>query len=118
MAKLMTYDQIRRLKRQWAELEDARSRGASYDPKPVLKLFTPDAGATWLLAGLSQDERTGWGAVDLGLGFVEVGEIDMAELNTLRGRLGLPVERDRWFTPSATLSVYQQEGARCSQLIA
>lgn len=72
--------------------------------------------ATWLIAALSPDERYAWGVCDLGLGFVETGGVDMVELRGLRGRLGLPVERDRWFTPSMTIGDYQSEGARLGRL--
>lgn len=118
MTKLITTAQVRPLHRQWAEREDARLTGKAYDPKPVLKLFTPDAGATWLIAALSPDEQTAWGVCDLGLGFVEIGEIDMGELRALRGRLGLPVERDRWFTAGATINAYRTEGVAAGRILA
>lgn len=117
MSKLITVAQARRLHRQWADLQDARRVSSHYDPKPVIKLFTPDAAATWLIAALSPDGRTGWGVCDLGLGFVEVGEIDMVELSKLRGRLGLPVERDRWCKPNATVSEYQAAGSAVGRLV-
>ena len=63
MAKLITAEQARRLKRQWLEREVAQLAGRAYDPKPFLKLFTADAGATWLIAALSPDGRTGWGEI-------------------------------------------------------
>ncbi len=116
MTKLITTAQMRRLQRQWAEREQARLGGRDYDPQPILKLFTPDAGATWLIAALSPDGRTAWGVCDLGLGFVEIGELDMAELRAVRGRLGLPIERDRWFTPSTTLHGYRIHGVSTGRL--
>jgi hypothetical protein len=118
MTKLITTAQMRRLQRQWVEREHARLAGGEYDPQPILKLFTPDAGATWLIAALSPDGRTAWGVCDLGLGFVEIGELDMAELRAVRGRLGLPVERDRWFTPSTTLNGYRIHGVSAGRLSA
>jgi hypothetical protein len=118
MAKLITTAQARLLHRQWAERDRARATGRDYDPQPILKLFTPDAGATWLIAALSPDERTAWGVCDLGLGFVEIGGLDMAELRAVHGRLGLPVERDRWFTPSKTLNGYRLQGASAGGLTA
>jgi hypothetical protein len=38
-----------------------------------------------------------------GLGFVEIGDVDLTELRQLRGKLGLPVEIDRWFKPDQSL---------------
>ena len=33
------------------------SRTTSHDPCPVVKLFTPDAGATWLLTEIDPENR-------------------------------------------------------------
>ena len=44
---------------QWTELlvNGARSAlGEHIDPPPVVKLFTPDAGATWLLTELDPED--------------------------------------------------------------
>lgn len=32
---------------------------ADFDPAPVVKLFTPDAGATWLLTEIDPDDQIG-----------------------------------------------------------
>lgn len=76
---------------------------------PVVKLFTPDAACTWLLTELDPDDTDrAFGLCDLGLGFPELGSVSLRELSTLRGRLGLPVERDRHFMARNTLSVYAE----------
>ncbi len=37
-------------------LENGRNKHeADYDPKPVIKLFTPSAGATWLITDICPD---------------------------------------------------------------
>lgn len=73
-----------------------------FDPPPVVKLFTPDAGATWLLTEIDpDDEDHAFGLCDLGLGFPELGYVSLAELTIVRGRLGLLVELDLHFTASA-----------------
>ena len=65
---------------------------------PVVKLFTPDAAGTWLLTELDPDEPDiAFGLCDLGLGCPELGYLSLSELQRFRGRLGLPVERDRFF---------------------
>lgn len=67
-----------------------------FDPAPVVKLFTPDAGATWLLTEMDPDEHDHvFGLADLGLGTPELGWTSLSELASVRGRLGLPVERWR-----------------------
>lgn len=70
------------------------------DQTKVIKVFTPDANATWFLAekDTSNAEYVRYfGLCDLGLGFPELGWVGHNELMTLRGQFGLPVELDVWF---------------------
>jgi len=77
---------------------------------PVVKLFTPDAGCTWLLTEIDpEDPDICFGLCDLGMGFPELGSVSLSELESVRGRLGLPVERDLHFKPTKTLSAYAEE---------
>jgi len=79
------------------------------DHKPVAKFFTPDAGATWLITELDPDEQdVMFGLCDLGVGFPELGNVSLRELRSVRGKLGLPVERDLHFEATHTLSVYAE----------
>ncbi len=81
--------------------------GDTIDPPPVVKLFTPDANATWLLTEIDpNDEDLAFGLCDLGLGMPELGSVRLSELDQLRGPFGLPVERDLHFKASQTLSAY------------
>ncbi|BCH05666.1 single-stranded DNA endonuclease (plasmid) [Mesorhizobium sp. 131-2-5] len=80
---------------------------------PVVKLFTPDAGATWLLTEIDpEDPDLAFGLCDLGVGCPELGSVSLVELAAVRGRLGLPVERDLHFRPNRTLSEYASEASR------
>ena len=89
------------------------------DFKPVVKLFTPDAGATWLLTELDpEDNDTAFGLCDLGLGFAELGTVRLSEIADLRGRLSLPVERDRHFEARKTLSAYADEAQKQGRISA
>jgi hypothetical protein len=74
------------------------------DFKPVVKLFTPDAQCTRLLTEL--DNGLLFGLCDLGLGCPELGYVSLAELTTVRRKLGLSVERDRRFETDKPLSTY------------
>jgi len=75
-----------------------------------VKLFTPDAACTWLLTELDpDDEDIAFGLCDLGLGFPELGCVRISELASVRGRFGLPVERDLHFNPDKTISAYADE---------
>ena len=81
--------------------------GEEIDPRPVVKFFTPDGGATWLLTELDPSEPDrAFGLCDLGLGCPELGYVSLAELAAVRGRLGLPIERDLHFVADQSLSAY------------
>jgi hypothetical protein len=89
-----------------------------FDPLPVVKLFTPDAGATWLLTEIDPgDDERAFGLCDLGLGFPELGYVSLAELSTVRGRLGLPVERDLHFTADKPISAYARETRMAGRIV-
>lgn len=88
----------------------ATAGGEDIDPAPVVKLFTSDAGATWLLTEIDPDDPDrAFGLCDLGLGCPELGWVRFSELETVRGRLGLPVEVDRYFDAKASLSEYARK---------
>jgi Protein of unknown function (DUF2958) len=89
---------------------EERDPEAMIDFLPVVKLFTPDAGCTWLLTELDPDDETlAFGLCDLGIGCPELGYVSLEELATVRGRLSLPVERDLYFVADKTLSAYAEE---------
>ena len=80
---------------------------AEADFLPVVKLFTPDAQCTWLLSELDPDEPDiAFGLADLGMGCPELGSVSISELESVRGPLGLAIERDLHFAAMHTLSVY------------
>ena len=103
MTPLITTDERTRL------LANGRARAAGHDtdPLPVVRLFTPDAHVTWLLASLDPaDGDTAHGVVDLGIGMPELGTVRISELVSIVGPLKLPIERDLYFTAKRTLSEY------------
>lgn len=69
------------------------------DPIVYVKFFTPDANATWLATEYDgKDIFFGWAC--LGDPYnAELGYFSLKELESVRGRLGLPIERDMHFTP-------------------
>lgn len=86
------------------------ANGDAHDPLPVVKLFTPDANATWLLTELDpHDPDLAFGLCDLGLGCPELGYMRLSEIASVRGRLGLPVERDLHFRADRPLSAYASD---------
>jgi hypothetical protein len=84
--------------------------GNTIDFHPVVKLFTPDAGFTWLLTEIdSENEDVAFGLCDLGMGCPELGSVSLSEITALRGKLGLPVERDLHFEAEKSLRAYADE---------
>jgi hypothetical protein len=95
-------------------LANGRASAASeggIDHEPVVKLFTPDGAATWLLSELDADGDTAFGLCDLGLGYPELGYVSLNEIRSVRGKLGLPVERDAHFKAKKKLSEYASESS-------
>ena len=89
-----------------------------FDPAPVVKLFTPDAGATWLLTEIDPDDHDhAFGLCDLGLGAPELGWVSLQELKTVRGRLGLSVERDLHFRSEKRLSAYARDARLAGRIV-
>ncbi len=89
--------------------------GRSIDPLPVVRLFTADAHATWLLAALDPaDGDTAYGLIDLGIGMPELGTVKLSDLAAIVGPRKQPVMRDRYFQPVRPLSEYLRlaEGQR------
>ncbi|WP_186151758.1 DUF2958 domain-containing protein [Burkholderia gladioli] len=85
----------------------ARAAGQSIDPLPVVRLFTPDAHATWLLAALDPaDGDTAWGLIDLGIGMPALGTVKLSDLAGIVGPQQRPVLRDVYFHPARPLSEY------------
>lgn len=88
-------------------LTNARDRGP--DHAPVLKLFTPWAGATWLITEMDpEDQDRLFGLCDLGQGFPELGYLSVEEIASVRGPGGLKIERDLHFSARASLGVYAE----------
>ena len=80
------------------------------EAKAQVKFFTPDAGWTWY-ASEFDGEDTFFGFV---IGFEpELGYFSLSELESVRGPLGLPIERDLHFEPKTLKELkdhYEHEG--------
>ena len=91
------------------------------DPLVVCKFFTPDAGWTWFAIEGSPVDEDGFYDTDkekvdfvfFGLvsGIeVELGYFSLSELQSVRGKFGLPVERDLYFQPTRLSEVKKRCG--------
>jgi hypothetical protein len=82
------------------------------DHVPLVKFFDPCGMATWIISEMMPaEEEAGepdilFGLCDLGLGTPELGYVSLTELEGIKGRLGLGIERDLYFQARLPLSVY------------
>jgi hypothetical protein len=83
-----------------------------------VKLFTPDANCTWLIAELDPDEPDiAFGLCDLGLGCAELGSVRISEIESVRGAFGLPVERDQLFRADRSLGAYAAIASKNGRIV-
>ena len=76
------------------------------DPMLYVKWFTPDANWTWYVAEYNPEHRIAYGYV-IGLES-EWGSFSLDEIRTIRGSLGLPVERDLHFDPCLSSKIRER----------
>jgi hypothetical protein len=102
--KLLTKDLVKRLPALYSQEENP-------DPLVVCKFFTPDSSWTWYAIEGSPVDEDGFYDTDkekvdfIFFGLVsgievELGYFSLAELQSVRGKFGLPVERDLYFEPT------------------
>jgi hypothetical protein len=66
------------------------------DPPIVVKYFTPDSSWTWYATEFDPQDELFFGLV---AGFeMEMGYFSLEDLRSVRGKYGLPIERDLWFS--------------------
>jgi len=107
--KIFTADVLKKLAANGKATRAAQEAGKREpDHKPVVKVFNPYGGATWLLTESDPDEPDIlFGLCDLGMGYAELGSVRRSEIEGIRiTALGLRLERDAWFTAEYPLSVY------------
>ena len=116
MTPLLTQAQREQLLDNGRRQAAVKGTDAELDLWPVVKLFTPDGAATWLLTELDADGDTAFGLCDLGMGCPELGCVSLAEIQSVRGKLGLPVERDLYFKADKPISAYADEAYRLGSI--
>lgn len=87
--KLLTKELLKKLPALYSNENES-------DPMVICKFFTPDSNWTWYAIEFDGKD-TFYGLVD---GFEEeLGYFSLSELESVRGALGLPIERDLYFKP-------------------
>lgn len=108
---LFTKSQIEQL------LQNGSASNRGKDDYPVVKLFLPGSSCTWLLTEIEPEcPRIAFGLCDLGMGFPELGYVDLLEMVSVKNRFGLSVERDLHFKGRFPLSVYHEAALYCEQI--
>ena len=96
----------------------ARAEDQALDPLPVVRLFTLDAHATWLLAALDpEDGDTAYGLCDIGIGMPALDTVRLSELAYILGPQEQPIARDLYFVATRTLSEYTRLAQRNGSII-
>ena len=83
------------------------------DPVPVVKLFTPGAGCTWLLTEIDPDNDRCFGLCDIGDG-AELGYVMLSEIT---GVPGLLVEKDLYVKLDKPLSFYTEAARLAGRIV-
>lgn len=117
--KLLTKQIRERLLKNGRLQAAVKGTNAELDFFPVVKPFTPDGACTWLLEELDpEDLDIAFDLCDLGMGYPELGSVNLKELEQARGRLGFPIERDLYFAPTKTISAYADEARKRGHICA
>lgn len=81
------------------------------DPVVIAKFFDPCGAGTWLATEYDPESRLFFGYVSLFNDYNnEFGYFSLDELESIKGLLGLGIERDRHFTPAPLSEVKVQQG--------
>lgn len=117
---LLTADLIEQLARNGRDnAERIADDGNTIDFFPVVKLFQPDGAGTWLLTETDpEDPDIAFGLCDLGFGCPEMGSVRLSELEAVRSRLGLQIERDLHFKARHRLTTYAARAREAGRIIA
>jgi hypothetical protein len=89
------------------KLQEQFSKGADFDQMVVAKFFDPCGSWCWYVMNEDpNDPDYLWGIVK---GFeVEMGSFSLSELESVKGALGLGIERDLYFTPMPALEIWEK----------
>jgi hypothetical protein len=112
--KLILSEQMRKLIANGRET--AKTADGSH-LKPVVKFFTPDGAATWLITEIAEDGDTMFGLCDLGFGSPELGYVSLTELKSIRGIYNLPVERDMHFKATGAIAEYAELARKHDRIV-
>jgi hypothetical protein len=86
---------------------NASRAGLAFDPKPVVKLFTPHWYSRWLLSEIDPDyTHRAYGLCDPGDGRPYLGFVNLRDLEDVHGKIKFTVVADPRFVADKPLSAY------------
>jgi Protein of unknown function (DUF2958) len=93
-----------------ASLPSLYAQEKSTDPTVHAKFFTPDSQWTWYTSRKAPRKTAISGSSDLSAGMDDEWDyFVLSELESVRGPLGLPIERDLYFEPGPFTKVMARE---------
>ena len=88
---------------------DAARVGLTFDPKPVVKLYTPHSCFRWLLSEIHPVfAHRAYGLCDPGDGRPHMGLVDLRDLEDVHGRIKFTVVADPRFVADKPISAYAE----------
>ena len=97
---------------------DHQQRDAHFDPAPVVKLYLPGSDFAWLIAELDPEAPTiGWGLADLGVGFPELGFVDLQEIHEACAKRRVYIAQDWDFRAAKSVGQYARDARRAGRIV-
>ena len=109
--------------RRKLEANYAAAQSDKTDLRPVVKFFHAYGAATWLIQDIDPDGRM-YGLCDLGMGYPELGYVDLQEMEDLRATINgrkfafQAIERDTSWTPEKSTLEYAQDARDAGRMTA
>jgi Protein of unknown function (DUF2958) len=105
--KLITEAQFAALLANGRAAREAAHAGLDFDPKPIVKLFTPHWYARWLLTDIDPEyPQRAYGLCDPGDGRPYLGYVSLHDLDDVHGKFKFTVAADPHFVADKPLSIY------------
>mgnify|MGYP002754179554 FL=1 len=91
-------------------------RRKDHDPQPVVHLYLTESRHQWLLTEIDDDDIA-FGLCDLGMGFPELGYVDLREVLAAAWSVDIEPRCNLAFRPVAPLSVYAEQARRAQRIV-
>ena len=88
-----------------------------HDPQPVVHLYLPGSSHQWLLTEIHTEDDVAFGLCDLGMGFPELGYVDLREVLAAAASVNAELRCNLAFRPVAPLSEYAEQARRAQRIV-